>query len=238
VPPSLLLIFDLDGTLLDARGAGRAAMTEAFSAVFGVPEAFAGVDFAGQTDLGLLQAAACRHAVATPPAAVAAFAQALESALRRLAPTCGVTALPGAKALLRRLLADPGLGLALGTGNFRSGALVKLAAAGIPLPWLPVGGFGEDGADRAAIVAAAVARARRHYGCPQAPAVVIGDTPYDVAAAHANGLPAIAVATGRYSAQALAACGSEAVLADLTSGAAFYRALAGWRRMPPASPVR
>ena len=45
-----LLLFDLDGTLLRAHGAGRRALNRAFEAEFGLAQAMEGVNFGGKTD--------------------------------------------------------------------------------------------------------------------------------------------------------------------------------------------
>lgn len=226
---TLLLVFDLDGTLVDAHGSGRDAMTEAFARVFGVSDGFAGHTFAGQTDLALLEAACARHGLRPTPTQRAAFVAALTSALERRAAFTPISAMPGVVPLLADLLGQPTLGLAIGTGNLRATASAKLRWAGIPAAWLPVGGFGDDGPARAQIIGKAVARARGFYRSPAAAAVVVGDTPSDVAAAHANGLPAVTVATGSFTTHQLTAAGSDAVLPDLTDIGAFRRTVAALR---------
>ena len=57
--------------------------------------------------------------------------------------------------------------------------------------------------------------------------VVIGDTPHDVTAAHANGAFALAVATGRNGLDELAACGADVALPDLSDTAAALRIICG-----------
>lgn len=107
-----------------------------------------------------------------------------------------------------------GWALALGTGNLEAGARLKLAPFGLNR-FFPVGGFGDDGEERPALLRAAVRRACRHWGDEARCVIVVGDTPLDVQAAHAEGYAAVAVATGPYGVQELEAAGAEAVLAQL-----------------------
>ena len=53
-----MILFDVDGTLVDTAGAGRRAMEQAFAEVFGVEEIAdrATVPFAGMTDGGIIDA--------------------------------------------------------------------------------------------------------------------------------------------------------------------------------------
>jgi phosphoglycolate phosphatase-like HAD superfamily hydrolase len=82
-----------------------------------------------------------------------------------------------------------------------------------------IGGYGEDGADRAVLVELAIRRAERKYGVHFDPrrVIVIGDTPHDIRGAHDNGAVALGVATGGSSAEELTAAGAEVVLPDLTN---------------------
>ena len=66
--------------------------------------------------------------------------------------------------------------------------------------------------------------------CVRAPAdtpvrVLIGDTPNDIHAAHANGLKAVAVATGWVTADALAEAGADLVLPDFADTEAAVAAI-------------
>ncbi len=217
--PTHLIIFDLDGTVLDGHGAGHAAMERAFREVVGQPGEFSHLDFAGRTDPAMLHLAAERLGITISaeqwPRLLRAFVAALQA-------TAGATqALPGVPALLRQLARDPRVGLGVGTGNVEEGAAIKLAAAGLA-GLLPVGGYGSDGESREAMLRVALDRTRAYYAAPNAPAVTVGDTPRDVNAARALGVRCIAVATGRYDVPALQAAGADAVLPSLQDPRAFY----------------
>jgi phosphoglycolate phosphatase-like HAD superfamily hydrolase len=119
--------------------------------------------------------------------------------------------LPGVRELLARLSGLDGVRLSLVTGNYEPVARLKLARAGLG-EWFPrgQGAFGSDSEDRAALPPIA----RRRAGCegvahPRERTIVIGDTPRDIACAHADGVRCFAVTTGPYGAEAL--CGADAV---------------------------
>ncbi len=220
--PTHLLIFDLDGTVLDGHGAGHQAMERAFRQVMGQPGEFDHLDFAGRTDPAMLHLAAERLGLTIAEDQWPRLLNAFVTALRE---TAGATrALPGVAALLRHLASNPQVGLAVGTGNVEAGAAVKLQAAGLS-DVFPVGGYGSDGESREAMLAVAVGRTRNFYQANDAPLLTVGDTPRDVAAAHALGFRCIAVATGRYGQPNLEAAGADAALPSLEDAAAFYRAV-------------
>jgi phosphoglycolate phosphatase len=87
------------------------------------------------------------------------------------------------------------------------------------------GAFGDQHIDRRALVPVAIERARAR-GVDVSHVVVIGDTPLDVDCAHAHGARAVAVATGEYSRDDLAATGAEIVTDTLESLHPITNALA------------
>jgi phosphoglycolate phosphatase-like HAD superfamily hydrolase len=214
-----LVLFDIDGTLLLSGGAGVRAMTHAFHSTFGVADAFAGMVIAGRTDTYLLSSAFERAGLRDTPDAHARFHASylpiLATEIRQ--PGRGRHGLmPGVEALLTTLRARDGVHLALLTGNYEQAAKVKLDHFGLSrfFEW---GVFGEESPDRNVLGRLALARAEQ-WRVPSAARqhpVVIGDTPDDVACAHAAGARAIAVATGSYSVEQLREAGADVALADL-----------------------
>lgn len=210
----ILWLYDIDGTLISTGGAGRAALNEAFEHVYGVPEAFHGVSFAGRTDPGIIEDAFRLAGMEPEPwdALVAAYLPRLEARLARgetvvhpgVHDILGATATRGVNALL--------------TGNMRAGAERKLAPLGLWSEFV-LGAYGDDSPDRNDLVPVAEARARA-AGLAFDRTVVIGDTPADVACARAGGAVAVAVETGWSSREALSACEPDLLLADLASGRA------------------
>jgi phosphoglycolate phosphatase-like HAD superfamily hydrolase len=137
----------------------------------------------------------------------------LEEELRRRG-----RAYPGAQQALERLSRESGIVQGLLTGNIPANARVKLGAVGLGgLVDFDIGAYGSDHRVRSELVAIACARAERKLGVlvPPDRAVLIGDTPLDVAAALAGGAHAIGVATGPYSERELAEAGAKTVLPDL-----------------------
>jgi phosphoglycolate phosphatase len=90
-----------------------------------------------------------------------------------------------------------GAELGVGTGNLESIGWLKLEVLGVR-HWFTFGGFADNFPARADMIADAAKQARSLRG-RDASVCVIGDTPFDIAAARANALPTIAVATGHYS---------------------------------------
>lgn len=194
------VLFDVDGTLIKAQGAGREALARGVARVLGAPleavraEAHA-VDFRGRTDELLIEELV-RRAGGVPEAGldarvVAAYLEELETALAEVV----VEVLPGVPELLAALELRDDAAVGLLTGNVREGARRKLDAVG--LGWLATrdGGFAEDGRERDELARAAMARLAAQ-GVGGGRVIVIGDTPHDVAAARAIGARAVAVASG------------------------------------------
>lgn len=211
----ILIVLDVDGTLVDAEGAARRAMNQTLKDLFGVTAALEQVPRAGLTDRQILLTAYQQHELPVPPdwpALVERYAGILAQGLA----TRPGHAIVGAKAFLERMALRDDVALALGTGNFRQGAYLKLGAHGMA-GFFPVGGFGDDGETRAELVKAAVDRAKGYYGDDFAGrTLIVGDTPLDVQGAHAAGHPCLSVATGKYGIEELQGAGGEGVVADLS----------------------
>lgn len=229
--PSRLYLFDVDGTLVTARGAGREALGRALERTFGRTGPIDRYDFRGKTDprivLDLMIAAGI------PEAAVRArLDECFAAYVRELAALVGnghrVQVMPGVARLVRVLAADPGATVGLLTGNIEAGARVKLEPTGL-WPHFVVGAFGSDDPDRRRLPAIARARARAVAGRDFAFAevVIIGDTPLDVDCARACGAVAVAVATGQHRAAELAACGPDLLFRDFADVDAALAALTG-----------
>jgi phosphoglycolate phosphatase len=203
----MLLLFDIDGTLLlKATAAHAAAVHEALREVYGVADPTAAkVEAAGRTDTEiarniclLLGVSARRFDDGRDD-----FRAACVAAYARLCPDdLSAHVAPGVAGVLEALAARDGVRLALLTGNLEPIARLKLARAGLDRFFEPgQGGFGSDHEDRTELPAIARARAG---GYARAKTVIIGDTPRDIACARADGLRCIAVATGPFAAEQLA----------------------------------
>jgi phosphoglycolate phosphatase len=228
-----LFLFDIDGTLLSARGLGREALGRAMVRVFQTAGALHAYDVRGKTDLRIVYdvLGAAGVAAATIEAGVAECFRIYAEELRGLVGDGrGVRVMPGIAALVTALAERPDALVGLLTGNIEPGARLKLAPTGL-LGHFRVGAYGSDDIDRRRLPPLALERARRLTGRDFAFAqlTIIGDTPHDVDCARACGATAVAVATGQYPEEELAACAPDllfrsfadvsAALAALTNGA-------------------
>jgi phosphoglycolate phosphatase-like HAD superfamily hydrolase len=214
---SHLILFDIDGTILLTAGAGRRAITAALTELVGDNAAFERIRFDGKTDPQIVNEllAAAGDAGPHDGLRIQAVCDRYVSLLEReLATTTGTRLMPGFPEILDRLERRDGVVLGLLTGNLERGAALKLRAAGLDPARFRVGAFGSDATDRPPIAAR---RAKPFFGRePAGPEVVIiGDTPADVTCGAGIGARTVAVATGAYSVEQLAACGAHAVFTDL-----------------------
>jgi phosphoglycolate phosphatase len=215
-----LLLFDIDGTLLLSGGAGVRAMTRTFEMLFGVSEAFATSDVAGRTDTFILSNALRRAGLADSDEHHQQFRARYFEVLREeiVRPTQSRYGLmPGVQALLDAVHQRAPFDIALLTGNYEPAAYIKLRHFGIA-QYFAWGAFGEESAEREELARVAARRAEERALPPivRSRAIVIGDTPHDVACAHAIGARVLAVATGNYSVDELTAAGADVALPDLS----------------------
>ncbi len=212
-----ILLFDLDGTLVDTGGAGRRAMEAAFSHVTsrdGKME-FA---FGGMTDRAIVRKAlALAGRVESDEAIDEVIELYLEILSEEVAKADEYRVLPGVEGAIAGTLRQGDVALGLGTGNVRRGAEIKLGRASL-FESFGFGGFGCDHEDRAKLLAIGAERGAETLGRRRAECrvVVIGDTPKDIAAARAIDAECVAVGTGGVSTEELRSLGASAVFDDLT----------------------
>lgn len=222
-----LLLFDIDGTILDSGGAGVRALNLAFREVFGRENAFQGISMAGKTDLQIIRECLAAHRYPSEnglvPAVMDAYVRHLGSEIvnsrRHLKP--GVQEV---LSLLRGRRDDCMLGLL--TGNIEQGARIKLGAFSLN-GYFPAGAFGDDDEDRNKLLPIARKRFEHLSGSTIefTQCVIIGDTPRDVYCAKPYGARCVAVATGPYTPQALIEAGADAVFETLADTDAVMDAL-------------
>jgi len=212
-----LALFDIDGTLLRRAGPHhRQALVDAVRRVTGVDTTTDGVPVAGMLDPDILRAmmrtagmAAREIRAAMPEIVVAA-----ERAYLRSCPMLSRRVCPGARRLLARLQRE-GFVLGLVTGNLTRIGWKKMERAGLR-EFFRFGAFGESARTRAGVARNAIRQARRAGWIGRNAAVsLIGDHINDIAAARANGIRSVAVATGILDAAALAEHHPDLLLPDL-----------------------
>lgn len=229
-----LLLFDVDGTLVDVDGAGRAALRGALTEVYGRTGPIDTFDFHGKTDPaivhGLLARAGLAEAVIEErlPRLWRSYLRSLEAELEARRTEGRVRPYPGVVQLLERLEREGRFVLALVTGNVEEGARHKLRAGGLDGRFR-FGAYGSDSAWRPDLPPLAMRRARRRVGRSFRPdeVWVIGDTPEDIDCGRASGVRTLAVATGRHGVDELRAHGADAVLAELSATEEVVEVLGG-----------
>ena len=207
----MLVLFDIDGTLLDGatRGAGE-AMTAALKEVHGVDtdSIRTHIPTAGRTDGEIARAILLDAGVSAER--VDALADRVrdrycEWCARLFPDDLSGCVLPGVRELLDWLTEQGGVKLALLTGNYEPVARLKVTRAGLGRAFASgQGAFGSDAEDRTALPEIA----RRRADIPGSPwprgdTILIGDTPLDIARARADGVRCVAVASGPFEAGAL-----------------------------------
>ena len=226
-----LVLFDVDGTLVSAHGAGSRSVREALIRVYGRTGPIDSYDFHGRTDPQIVREL-MRLAGLDDEEIDAGMDRLWELYLARLEeelrqPTTDVEVLPGVVELLDALHETRDDLVALLTGNIEPGARLKLGAADL---WhrFDFGAYGSDHERRDRLPAIAVERARRATGLEFSGrnVVIIGDTPFDVHCGRELGVWAVAVATGKHSITELEEAGADVVLENLADTRRALEAIA------------
>lgn len=213
-----LVLFDIDGTLIQSGGAGEKAFARVCDVEFGIPDGTSRLNFAGRTDPAIVRDFFQQFAIEPSPENFKRFLDRYVFHLDHLLVETAGRVLPGVLEMIEKLRARkhaPLMGLL--TGNIRLGAQIKLSHYGL---WqeFRMGGFGDDHEDRNRIAMVARDRGRKFLGSDLAgeEIVVIGDTPRDTECAKAIGARSLAVATGKYSVNELAADSPTWAVSSLT----------------------
>jgi phosphoglycolate phosphatase len=217
MPP--VVLFDVDGTLIDSGGAGARSWTHAFDKLYGIPADIGSHTAAGETD-PVVARKTFEGAVGREPTE-AELARLFAVYLLRLSEEVrtseGYRVLTGVEDLLL-MLSDAGTMLGLVSGAMEGAARVKLSRADLNR-FFVFGGYGSDSDDRAMLTRVAIDKAAMLHGHDITPdrVFVVGDTPLDVEAARAVGAVSVAVASGRFSVKELRSAGAGHVLPSLTA---------------------
>jgi phosphoglycolate phosphatase-like HAD superfamily hydrolase len=224
-----LVLFDVDGTLLTANGAGRRALDRALQDVYGTAGPIDAYDFRGGTDRQIVWdllrlAGLADDAIAAGEARLFRHYEACLDA--EIGDGSRVSLYPGVREVVEALSARDDALVGLLTGNIEPAARLKLRPTGL-WPRFRVGAYGSDHADRTRLPVFAAERARALTGRAFAGAetVIIGDTPRDIGCARAFGATAVAVATGWHSAHDLAAHAPDHLFGDLSDAGRVVRAI-------------
>jgi phosphoglycolate phosphatase len=222
-----LILFDIDGTLVDSGGAGVRSLDYAFRDILSIDNAFSDISMAGKTDMQIVREGLTKHGIASDNGLVP---QIIDSYIRHLSVEINNSSKqlkPGIVEILEALkMCDDRYQVGLLTGNFEQGARIKLGAFGLN-EYFAAGAFGSDHEDRNKLLPIAVERFRRISGrdFDYTDCIIIGDTPRDVDCAKPYNALCIAVATGPYNASRLVAAGADVVVEDLSDTEHFLNIL-------------
>lgn len=212
-----LLLFDIDGTLVNTGGAGVESLKSAVRQRFGPKNDLPDIEIAGKTDGAIIRDILRKFDVDPTNENISSFAR---EYIDGLAPSLSRTrgrVLPGIEPLLRRLKPQKHIVLGLLTGNLQQGARLKLQHYGL-WDFFEFGAFADDHHDRNELGAFARERAQAKHGhdFDAADIDVIGDTNHDIACGKAFGARTIAVATGSWSRERLQSCAPDFLFDDLS----------------------
>ncbi len=227
--PDLLVLWDVDHTLIELRRLHYDLYRQAFTALTGrAPDRL--LEMSGRTDRASMTRTLRDHGLHASEEQLLRFRALLVAAMAEVSadlPALGHP-VPGAAAAVQALSVLPGVHQSVLTGNLRPLAEAKLSAFGFAsLLDFDIGAYGWDHVDRGRLVPVARQRASNRLGVvfSAARTVLVGDTPRDVQAAREGGGRSIAVATGAFTEAELLAAGADVVLPRLTDTAAVVRAV-------------
>lgn len=226
----VLLLFDIDGTLLLTGGCGKVSLEKAFEELFGISECWGDTVPHGKTDPIIINAI-CQRLLGRKPTFEEnqRLCDRYHELLRKeVAATGQYRLMPGIPELLDYLSRRPEIFLALGTGNFEVASRIKLERGNIH-HYFKCGGFASDADERPEILRHAVRRAEKIAGnpIPKEQIYVIGDTLHDVRAAKTAGFRTIAVLTNHARREDFDDSPPDHLLKDLSNIPAFMACLAG-----------
>jgi phosphoglycolate phosphatase len=213
----MTVLFDVDGTLIESGGAGAASWRLAFQDLYGIPADIGEFTDAGMTEPDVARLT-FRSVVGHEPSRrelARLMSRRLHFLQQTVAESRSFRVLPGVRETLDRLCAG-GYLLGVTTGGMEAAARIKLARANLG-HYFGFGGYGSDSSDRVELTLKAIERAGTLVGerIDPAEALVVGDTPLDIDAAHGAGAIAVGVATGRYGERELSEAGADYVLRTL-----------------------
>lgn len=220
-----VFLFDIDGTLIDAGGAGQAAMEQSLAEEFGATGPVSGISTAGRTDRAIAMDLFKFHGIEFSDDRWQRYLKSYFRLLPDSLKSRPGMILPGVPELLQNLAGRENLKLGLLTGNFAEGAKLKLAHYGLSQHFT-VGGFGDEHLDRDDVARMAWQLVQAHHPHVELDRVwVIGDTPSDIRCARAIGAKVLAVATGIFSPQELEPHQPDLLLDDLKDVSRWMQAV-------------
>lgn len=220
----ILLIWDIDGTLINCKGVGRRAMNAAFERIYGIQDGFDAISMAGRLDRRIISDAMAYHQVKVHDINMfyKTYGRALLDEMQRLKPYVH----EGVIEILEETERSGKVLNTVGTGNCKVGADMKLDFTGLT-SYMKLGGYGSEHELRAELIKAVISQSQSMLGktFDKEAIYVVGDTPRDIQAGKDNGVKTIGLLTGGYTREDLDQYAPDAVLSSLQDKDAFYRAI-------------
>ena len=207
----MLVLFDIDGTLLSSEGVGVRSIEEAGEAMFSKPFSLEGIPIGGRLDPLIWNDACVKHGIETPENCHDEFRETYTSILTKNLLTVTVSTFPGVIELLEACCSLEHATLGIVTGNYEETGLMKLEAAGIDTSMFTANAWGMDGIVRDDLPPAAMTQCA---SCE--PTFLIGDTIHDVTSGKKAGCSVIAVCTGSHDRDTLNSVNPDLLLDDLS----------------------
>jgi phosphoglycolate phosphatase len=213
-----LLLWDIDGTLINSGAAGHHAIARATAERFGGSGDLEGVEIAGRTDTSIARQVLEKYGEPVTNESVRLFLTLYLELLAEELPRRQGRVLPGVLDLLQRSASQSDSTLGLLTGNLERGARLKLEHYRI-WHFFGFGAFADDHQDRNQLGPFALSRALKGTGIdfPASQVDVIGDTGHDIACGKAIGARTVAVATGSWPKERLAPYNPDFLFDDLSN---------------------
>jgi len=225
-----LLLFDIDGTLIRAGGAGSRALDRVFKEFFGIEKSCQSVRMDGRTDRAIVRDLINFFKVRPEDPIEKTIDDILHHYLNNLENEILdknlYIILPGIENILGLLKNRSDIVLGLATGNLRRGAEIKLNRGNL-FHFFTCGGFGCDSEIRSELVGFAIQRGKElaKFDFSQEQIFVIGDTEFDIEAGRKAGAKTVAVATGAHPIDTLAKYKPDFLFSDFSDANSFLKIL-------------
>ena len=212
----MVVLFDIDETLVHTGGSGARSWTAAFQKLYGIPADIGQHSSAGETNPQVARET-FRGVLGREPSEdelCKLYVQYLLHLAEDIWTSEQYRVLPGAEKTLLRL-GDAGVSLGLVSGAMEGAARTKLMPANLNRFFI-FGAYGSDSPDRSELTKSAIAKATRlHHLLTPEQVYVVGDTPHDMEATNAAGAISVGVASGHYSTDELTSAGGTHVIRSL-----------------------
>lgn len=221
---NILLIWDIDGTLICSEDITKKTIEQTFDGMFGIKNVCENLTLSGKTDT-MIYREICDNQGIEEDCYDKLFEKYCKILDENIAIADAIYTTPGIPTLFE-LLQKEGIINVLGTGNIEKSARMKLSSVGLN-NLFKTGGFGDKEDSRDNIIKKAIQNAKDFYKTEiaQENIYVIGDTPRDIGCAKANNVKSIAVATGNYSVEELKEYSPDFCFSDLRNKEDFLEAI-------------